>query len=75
MHTCEISLFRLAYDGRSMESRRLQMSYMASLSTMNAQSEWLIVACVVSTALYGSTTAVDTLKRAIQFHHYYHHQL
>ena len=36
------------------------MSYTASLSTRKVQSEFSMVLCVDSTALYGSTTAVDT---------------
>ena len=38
---------------------RRQISYIASLSTMNAQSECSRVVWVVNIELYGSTTAVD----------------
>merc|ERR1712216_1077480 len=58
--TCAMMRFKLVYVGRSMSRQRRQMSYRASLSSMTATSvcsrrEW-----VASTALYGSTTAVDT---------------
>ena len=57
MH-CASSRFRFVYVGRSMPRLRRQMSYSASLSTMNATSECSIIACAHSTELYGSTTAV-----------------
>ncbi|KAE9523717.1 hypothetical protein AGLY_015935 [Aphis glycines] len=53
--------FRLGYMGRSTSSLPALMSYIASLSTMNAQSVVSSVLCDTSNALYGSTTAVDTL--------------
>lgn len=39
------------------------ISYIASLSTMKAQSECSSVVCVVRMELYGSTTAVDIYKK------------
>mmetsp|Transcript_12949 Transcript_12949/g.27497 ORF Transcript_12949/g.27497 Transcript_12949/m.27497 type:complete len:273 (-) Transcript_12949:506-1324(-) len=50
----------LVYVGRSMSRLRRQMSYTASLSTMNETSAWSSSECVESTQLYGSTTAVET---------------
>jgi hypothetical protein len=43
-----------------MSSARRHKSYSASLSSMNAQSEWSIIAWVARIELYGSTTAVET---------------
>merc|ERR1711957_827194 len=57
--TWAMSRFRLVYVGRSMSRLRRQMSYMASLSTMNAQSECSRVVWHVRMELYGSTTAVE----------------
>merc|ERR1712166_799801 len=51
--TCETRRFKLVYVGRSMSRQRRQMSLIAS--SVCSRSEW-----VASTALYGSTTAVDT---------------
>merc|ERR1712184_162627 len=46
----------------SLRSRlRLQMSYSASLSTRKETLVYSRRLCVMSTALYGSTTAVDTI--------------
>lgn len=39
------------------------ISYIASLSTMKAQSECSSVVCVVRMELYGSTTAVDIYQK------------
>merc|ERR1719171_464876 len=52
--------FRLVYVGRSTSRLRRQMSYSASLSTMNDPSVCSSRPCVESTQLYGSTTAVET---------------
>lgn len=55
---CPIRRFRFEYDGRPMFKFHWHMSYIASLSTMNAQS--VCVLWVANTELYGSTTAVNT---------------
>merc|ERR1711881_789112 len=53
--------FRSAYVGLSRSRLRLQMSYSASLSTRKETLVYSRRLCVMSTALYGSTTAVDTI--------------
>jgi hypothetical protein len=55
-----MSRFRFVYVGRSMSIVRRQRSAIASLSTMNAQSEWLIIACVARMELKGSATGMNT---------------
>lgn len=47
------------YDGRSISKLLVQMSYMASLSTMNEQPAYSMVECVDRMELYGSTMAAD----------------
>lgn len=49
--TCPISLFKFVYVGLSISRFRRQISYMASLSTMKAQSECSKVVCVVNIEL------------------------
>ena len=50
----------MVYVGRSMSRDLRQMSYTASLSNITATSVCSSSACVDSTELYGSTTAVET---------------
>ena len=58
--TCATRRFRCSNPGRGISRLRRQMSYTASLSTRKVQSEFSMVLCVDKTALYGSTTAVET---------------
>ena len=58
--TCATRRLRLVYVGRSMSRLRRQMSYTASLSSITATSVCSSSECVLSTLLYGSTTAVET---------------
>ena len=58
--TCASRRFKLVYVGRSMSKDLRQMSYTASLSNITETSVCSSSACVDSTELYGSTTAVDT---------------
>jgi len=60
MMICAMRRLRLVYLGRSMSRLRRQMSYRASLSTMNETSVCSSSECVESTQLYGSTTVVET---------------
>lgn len=49
--TCAIRRLRCSKVGRGMSRFRRQMSYTASLSTRNVQSEFSMVECVDKTAL------------------------
>merc|ERR1712232_769042 len=59
--SCTMMRLRFAYVGDSRSRFRLQMSYNASLSSMKVTLVNSSRLCVISTALYGSTTAVDTI--------------
>jgi hypothetical protein len=58
--TWAINRFKCSKEGRGISRFRRQISYTASLSTKKVQSEFSIVEWVERTALYGSTTAVET---------------
>merc|ERR1719469_1549452 len=61
-----MSRFSTSYDGRLMSRCFWQISYIASLSKSTEISVWSKSQCVVSSALYGSTTHVEIVGDGLE---------